>query len=79
MSVRPDHTQKLEKYANKYVRVNYNVAQNVEKISVMFGGTLLIYRTHYSISATGGTWIAFTDDNISNVWDESVPYIELKV
>lgn len=77
--MRTDKTQKLEKYMGQEVKVNYNVAQDVSKPAVLITGILRIYKTsHYEVICNGGNWINFTDDNVSNVWDESTPYIELK-
>jgi hypothetical protein len=75
-----DNTKKLEKYLGQYVRVNYNVAKDAHKPSVMFGGKLVAYKTrYYEIKVTGGTWLVFTDENILNMWNETENdlYIEI--
>jgi hypothetical protein len=71
-------TTKLEKFLEKTVKVNYNVAKDVNKPSVLFTGILHAYKVqYYEINITGGTWLVFTDDNILNIWNEETPYIEI--
>jgi hypothetical protein len=71
-------TAKLERFLEKEVRVNYNVAKDIDKPSVLFTGILHAYKVqYYEINITGGTWLVFTDDNILNIWDEANPYIEI--
>lgn len=72
-----NNTTKLEKFIGETVKVNYNVAKDVHKPSILFTGTLHSNKYYYEIRANGGTWLVFTDENILNIWDESNPYIEI--
>lgn len=72
-----DNTAKLEQYKGQYIKVNYNVANDVSKPSVLFGGILNVSKRYYQIEAKGDTWIVFTDENILNIWNESPLYIEI--
>jgi hypothetical protein len=72
-----NNTTKLEKFIGREVKVNYNVAKDVHKPSVLVTGTLYANNYYYDVRVNGGTWIVFTDENVLNIWDESTLYIEI--